>query len=684
MPALRRLLIPFLLLSASSLLHSQASWPFAGQSITGQWSQPGETKLTTSSTRTLAQKWVFTTGSDVSATPTEQNGVVFFPDWAGNLYAVNASSGAQVWSHQVPTYAGISGSLSRTSPALYNGMVIFGDHVNGKHDGARVIAVSQQTGQLLWATKVESHIAAIITGSPVVANGRVYVGVSSSEEGMANNTAYACCTFRGSIVALDASTGAKLWQTYDMPGNNGATGGYSGGAIWATPAVDVGRNLLYAATGNNYTVPSSVETCQQANPSSTTCTASNDYFDSVIALDLTTGALKWGKKLSGYDAYNEACKNGYPVCPDPTGPDYDFGSGPNLVGGIVGVGQKSGIYYALNPDTGALAWATVVGPGGTSGGIVWGTATDGTRIYAGVGNSKSTSYRVFPTGQQVTWGSWTAMDAATGKILWQTPDPTPGTRDVASLSVANGVLYAGSLDTAGHMYSLNTTTGQILWTFASGGSILGAPAVVNGTLYWGSGYRRSATGNNKLYAFTTSSAPVVNVSTPYQNMASNSPVRFTASASTTCSTGIQYMRIYTSNTNSPYLVNAGSFSTTVSLAPGVYNTVVQTKDNCGRVGKTYVTVNVVSCAAPSGATAIHFCAPGSGATVTSPFQITGSSNVTGSTTTKLYIDGKTYASVKSAVFSQLVQLPSGSHRLTLQATDTAGHVYSSTRYVTVQ
>ena len=688
MPARFARLLCLLALSASFplALHAQESWPFAGQSITGQWSQPGETKLNSSSARTLAQKWVFTTGGDVSAIPTVQGTTVFFPDWAGNLYAVNKSTGTLVWSHTIPSYTGLTGSLSRVSPALYNGMVIFGDHVNGKHNGARVIAVSQQTGQLLWMTEVETHPYAIITGSPIVANGRVYVGISSGEEGAGANTSYACCTFRGSIVALDASSGAKLWQTYVMPSNGGKPGGYSGGAIWAAPAIDLSRSQLYAVTGNNYTVPASVETCQQANPGSSTCTASNDYFDSVVAMDLTTGAIKWGKKLYGYDAWNSACNTaGNANCPDPTGPDFDFGSGPNLIGNIVGVGQKSGIYYALNPDNGALVWATVVGPAGSSGGIVWGTATDGKRIYAGIGNKGAIPYQVFPTGQQINWGSWTALDVATGKILWQTPDPLPGTRDSGSLSVADGVLYAGSLDSAGSMHALNASTGQVLWSFPSGGSVLAAPAIVDGTLYWGSGYSRGGgTGNNKLYAFTASSNPAVNVSTPYQNIASNSPVRFTASASTTCPTGIQYMRIYTSNSNSPFLTHTASFSTTVALSPGIYNTTVQTKDNCGRVGKTYITINVVNCAPPSGATAVHFCAPGSGATLSSPFQVTGSSNVSGSTTTRLYIDGKQYTSVKGNVFSQLIPLGAGTHRLTLQAVDSAGKLYASTRKVTVQ
>ena len=109
-----------------------------------------------------------------------------------------------------------------------------------------------------------------------------------------------------------------------------------------------------------------------------------------------------------------------------------------------------------------------------------------------------------PSGRQITWGSWTALDVQTGTILWQTADPTPGTMDLASVSVANGVLYAGSY--SGQMYALNTMTGDILWGFASGGSVLDGPSIVEGTVYWGSGYRNipPGTGNNKVYAFTVS------------------------------------------------------------------------------------------------------------------------------------------------------------------------------------
>jgi polyvinyl alcohol dehydrogenase (cytochrome) len=170
----------------------------------------------------------------------------------------------------------------------------------------------------------------------------------------------------------------------------------------------------------------------------------------------------------------------------------------------VGFGQKSGIYWAFNPDNGNIVWSTQVGPGGTTGGIEWGTATDGKRIYATIANSGNLAYTLEPSGQQITWGSWSALDAATGKILWQIADPTPGTLDVGSVSVANGVLYASSF--SGQMYALDATSGNILWNFASGGSVIDGPSIVDGTVYWGSGYRSlpPGTGNNKVYAFSLS------------------------------------------------------------------------------------------------------------------------------------------------------------------------------------
>jgi polyvinyl alcohol dehydrogenase (cytochrome) len=488
-------------------------WGSAGNGLSDDWYQPLETVINVSNARSLVRKWVFTTGGDVSATPTENGGVVYFPDWAGNLYAVNSATGTLRWSHKIADYDGLTGSVSRSSPVISGNILIIGDHTQQveMHAGTNVIAINRSTGALLWKTLVEPHQAAIITGSPVVANGVVYVGVSSYEEAFAKQSSYACCTFRGSVVALNVNTGRKLWQTYVVPDNFGNTGGYSGGAIWQPAAIDLTRKLLYIGTGNNYSVPASVELCEQSGIRAgkvPNCTAANDHFDSALALNLADGSIKWATKTSRWDATNEACGSASPPpnCPSPAGSDIDLGGdGPNLVGNLVVFGQKNGYLRAYNADTGKLVWATVVGPGGDLGGILWGTASDGKRIYVPIGNSKHQSYRLTPSGVTITWGAWSALDALTGKILWQTADPIAGSLDVSSASVANGVLFVGSLDRLGHMYALNAATGAVLWSYASGGSVIDAPSIVNGTLFWGSGYRRysgnGATGNHKVYAF---------------------------------------------------------------------------------------------------------------------------------------------------------------------------------------
>jgi polyvinyl alcohol dehydrogenase (cytochrome) len=495
-------------LSAQNRSHESRSgqWRIAGQNLNNTWSQPAEHSISPVNVKGLSPKWVFTTGGDVSATPTVDGDAVYFPDWGGNLFAVEKDSGRLIWSHKISDYDGVDGAISRVSPAVDENQVIIGDILssNQTHNGANVISVDRETGTLRWKTQVDTHPAAIITGSPVVFDGVAYIGVSSSEETLALDPAYPCCSFRGSIVALDARTGQMLWKTFDMPDNGGQPGGYSGGAIWQPPAVDPKRTTLFIGTGNNYTAPADVEACQNATPTAN-CVAADDFFDTALALDLKTGQIKWAKRLQGFDTWTVACIRSTgtnPNCPVPTSPDFDLGgAGPNLLGNIVGFGQKSGIFWALDPDDGNIVWSTPVGPGASLGGIEWGTATDGKRIYVAIANSNHLAYTLVPSGQQITWGAWSALDVATGKILWQTADPTVGAIDRGSVSVANDVMYAGS--NSGQMYALDTGTGKILWSFASGGSVIDGPSIVDGVLYWGSGYREIAgTGNNKVYAFT--------------------------------------------------------------------------------------------------------------------------------------------------------------------------------------
>jgi polyvinyl alcohol dehydrogenase (cytochrome) len=296
-----------------------ADWRIAGRDLDNSRSQPSEKKIGTENVHQLVPKWVFETGSDVSATPTVAGNSVYFPDWAGNLFAVAANNGRLLWSRKISDFTGRPGGISRVSPAIFEDQLIIGDHDGvawlsigpASHGGAHVIAVDRHTGDLRWITQVDAHPAAIVTGSPVVHENTVYVGVSSQEEGLAANPAYPCCTFRGSMVALDVFTGNILWKTFTVPDNGGLPNQYSGNAIWSPPAIDPDRGSLYIGVGNNYTVPDSVLQCQQeaidSGNQDPNCEAPDDFFDTVLALDLTTGAIKWSHRLFGFDPWTVAC-----------------------------------------------------------------------------------------------------------------------------------------------------------------------------------------------------------------------------------------------------------------------------------------------------------------------------------------------------------------------------------------
>jgi polyvinyl alcohol dehydrogenase (cytochrome) len=488
----------------------RGKWKVSGQNLDNSRSQPDEHIITAANVNKLVAKWIFSTGADVSATPTVAGGAIYFPDWAGHLYAIKAADGSLMWSHQIADYDSFPGAVARVSPAVHGQDIIIGDleSSNQQHNGANIMAVDRSTGNLRWITKVDSHPAAIITGSPVVMEDVIYVGVSSNEESLAVQTSYPCCSFRGSIVAIHANTGRILWQTYTMPDNFTQTDGYSGGAVWQPPAIDPTRGLMFIGTGNNYEVPESVKQClqnssQQSSGQQSSCFAADDHFDSVMALHLYDGAIKWSRRLQAEDVWTVACvQDPNPVsCPEPSSPDYDFsGSGPNLIGNIVGFGQKSGMYWAFRPENGHLIWHTMVGPGSTLGGIEWGSATDGQRIYAAISNGDRKPYPLID-GSSTTGGAWSALDVKTGKILWQTADPT-GAIDPGAVSVANGVLFAPSF--SGNMHALDASSGKILWTFPSGGSVIDGPSIVDGVVYWGSGYKKIKPGtpNNKVFAFT--------------------------------------------------------------------------------------------------------------------------------------------------------------------------------------
>jgi outer membrane protein assembly factor BamB len=325
-----------------------ASWPSGGHDTSNSHSQPAETQINPQNVVHLAPKWTFTTYGDVSAIPAVVGGAVYFPDWGGYLNKVDPTTGKLIWQTQIDSYLsdlGITGGVSRAAPAVVGNTVYLGDQ-NGGH----LFAVNATTGQLIWRTQVDSRPFAILTAGPLVVNGVIYQGVASLEEGVAANGSYPCCIFRGSIVAVDAATGHTLWNTYMTPDNGGqpcttqgdptanppipiSGCGYSGASVWGTtPTYDPASNTLFVTTGNNYTVADSVKQCEANHGTPGQCLDPNDHVDSILALNASTGAIKWATGTGKFDDWNVACIPGFGVpnsCPANPGPDYDFGSGPS-------------------------------------------------------------------------------------------------------------------------------------------------------------------------------------------------------------------------------------------------------------------------------------------------------------------------------------------------------------------
>ncbi len=530
MKRFRIMLVGVCLLCVSAAAFGQ-DWPMFGQNAKNTAGNVAETGISAGNVGQLRVKWEFTPMGDVSARAAVVNGVVYFPDWGGYLWALNASNGAVIWSAQLSSYTGVANTQSRTTPAVWNGTLYV-----GTQEGAWLLAINAATGALRWKTQLESPATdpfAVVTTSPTVVDGTVYTGVASFEEGAAGFIPnFPCCKARGSAVAINATTGRIKWKTYTVPA------GYSGGGIWGSnPAVDADSNTIYFSTGNNYSRPkpeaeSSIPgttygACIAAGGTPATCNSPKNNVDAIIALDMGNGKLKWARSLvtwnqfgviDGSDDWNVACiipsfLTPGPNCPTNPGPDYDFGSAPNLITyrtsrgpkTIIGAGQKSGIYFALDPKTGATLWQTQVGPGSTLGGMEWGSATDGQRIYVQV-----TNFFGIPWGGGSA-GLWAALDPATGAILWRTGDPN-GSFALGPMSVANGVVYAPSMagdPGAQTMLALSASTGGVLWSHAAGASVNDGATVVNGTVFWGSGYTHlgipgftGGPGTAKFYAFS--------------------------------------------------------------------------------------------------------------------------------------------------------------------------------------
>lgn len=476
-------------------------WNGWGNDLSNSRFQP-DPGLSAADVSRLTLRWAFGVpgGNAAYAHPTIASGRVFLGSDIGMVYALDAASGCIRWAFKADRGVRTAVSIGLiTRDAGRRHAAFFGDLA------ANVYALDAETGEALWKAKADTHSLARITGAPAFHEGRLYVPVSSVEEASAAQPKYACCTFRGSIVAYDASTGEEIWKTYTIAEEPREVGKTSvgtpmlrpaGAAVWNSPAIDPVRGALYFGTGNAYTEPAA------------------ETSDAVMALDMQTGRVLWVNQITPADAFVMNCRPGVENCPDAVGPDYDFGNSPilrSLPNGrrILVIGQKSGVGFGLDPDeNGRLVWEYRAGRGSALGGMEWGSAADTDRAYFPVSDV------LRPPAES---GGLHAVSLATGERVWHTPAPplscTTGRActgaQSAPVSVMPGVVFSGSMD--GHFRAYSATDGRILWEYntarefetvngvpARGGSIDSAgPAIAGGLVITPSGYAlfRGAPGN---------------------------------------------------------------------------------------------------------------------------------------------------------------------------------------------
>lgn len=478
-----------------------SSWNgWGGYGVTNARYQPDPGFAATDLPR-LKLKWSFAYPGGVSNEPTVASGRIFVSSMGGITYSLDAGTGCTYWSRDMgaPTRAAIS------LGALPSGRVAaFVTSWSGT-----VMALDAQTGDEIWQARADTHRATRLTGSPILYQGRLYVPVSSGEEGLAADPNYVCCSFRGSLVAFDAATGRQLWKSYTIdkaaapiPGDSHRQGP-SGAALWMAPTIDVKRGLIYVATGDDYSDPAS------------------DASDSVIAYDLKTGRKRWTSQVLAGDVFVTGCTpNRHRNCPTGDGgPDFDFGASPLIVTTPAGrdviiAMSKGGVVFGMDPDRqGRIVWTTRIGNGGLLGGIEWGGTTDGKTIFAPISDAPYGGVR-----QPGSKPGLNALEPATGKLLWHVPAPMPSCSwngncfeaHAAAAAMMPGAIFAGSWD--GHIRAFSPDAGTILWDFdtgrafptvnggtAVGGSIdHGGQTIADGMLLVNSGGRQGRSGNVML------------------------------------------------------------------------------------------------------------------------------------------------------------------------------------------
>jgi polyvinyl alcohol dehydrogenase (cytochrome) len=415
-----------------------------GRTLGRRFSTDCPTPINKTSVATLVPAWFFKTPRTVTASPIVVDCVVYVGDWSGTLHALDAEDGTERWSFKAApapgaTFGPIVSSAAAADVSIgakRKRIIVFGA-------GPRVYAVDDR-GKHVWTHYVGathasgkpklSNDPAEVESSPVIWRNTVYVGMDTHNLGDAQTAGV-----RGGLLALDARTGKQRWKFEpDL--------GYGCGGVWSSPTVDVARNAVYLATAN----------CENDAPAAWT-----RHSEAVTSVDATTGDVQWSFQ------------------PHPRNrDDTDFGATPNLFrdgagSRVLGVGNKDGSYYALDPGTGDTRWATPV--------AIPGHVQQDFSIGGFLGSSAIWQGDVF--GATAIGGPpyFHALDGRDGAVKWrgvQAPS-------YAGSAAANDLVFTGALDSVLRAY--DTTTGIPRWAAPLAGPVSSAPAIVGDSVYVGSG-----------------------------------------------------------------------------------------------------------------------------------------------------------------------------------------------------
>jgi len=428
--------------AATSRASAAAGWPSYGHDLSNTRTESHDSYVKASTVGHLEATWDIGNLVGVTGTPVVVGDTVYFGTSAGLVYAIDIATGKALWRTFVA-----SGEVVG-SPAVADGAVFVGI-------GGALYKLSASDGLTEWKAVTNASAYSQINASPVVIGDLVVIGTAQFEEVVGQPPG----TFRGSIGAFDVDTGKRVWNFVDTP-NNSTSG--AGEGIWSTPCVDSALGLLYVGDGQNISPPT------------------GPLADSLLAIDYRTGRLRWHRQFTQHDVFGLG---------NFTGPDADVGASPNLwqSGGteMVGVGQKNGIYHALNAATGQEVWQRRITPGSAFGGALGSAAfVDGMIVASSnVGNPKNNSL----TGQSRV----VALDPSSGRIVWSRTQPGA---IFGPISAVPGVAFFGTaVDplgkvSPGRYYAISTSTGKTLWSDQAPSHVGGGASIVGRNVLWGYGF----------------------------------------------------------------------------------------------------------------------------------------------------------------------------------------------------